>query len=53
MMNGYHPWVYSRLVILIAPEILKGESYSYSVDWFSLGVILFEMISGVVCLFFP
>ena len=32
----------------LAPEILRGESYSYSVDWFSLGVVVFEMITGVV-----
>eukprot|EP01095_Lingulamoeba_sp_RSL-Kostka_P000278 TRINITY_DN1043_c2_g1_i1.p1 TRINITY_DN1043_c2_g1~~TRINITY_DN1043_c2_g1_i1.p1 ORF type:complete len:576 (+),score=173.27 TRINITY_DN1043_c2_g1_i1:60-1787(+) len=30
----------------LAPEILKAEPYSYNVDWFSLGVIFYEMISG-------
>ena len=38
-----------NIIYFLAPEILRGESYSYSVDWFSLGVILYEMISGVVC----
>ncbi|CAH8659905.1 unnamed protein product [Schistosoma guineensis] len=30
----------------IAPEILKGESYSFSVDWWALGVLMFEMLAG-------
>merc|ERR1712137_606817 len=29
----------------IAPEIIKGEPYSYAVDWFSLGVMIYELIS--------
>ena len=31
-----------------APEVLRGEPYTYSVDWFGLGVIMFEMLSGLV-----
>ncbi|KAF7992763.1 hypothetical protein HCN44_005107 [Aphidius gifuensis] len=30
----------------IAPEILRGEDYSFSVDWWALGVLLFEMLAG-------
>ncbi|ODV60217.1 putative protein kinase YPK3, partial [Ascoidea rubescens DSM 1968] len=30
----------------MAPEILKGETYSYPVDWWSLGTILFDMLTG-------
>lgn len=30
----------------IAPEILKGAKYSASVDWWSFGVLLFEMLIG-------
>ncbi|VDD83199.1 unnamed protein product [Mesocestoides corti] len=30
----------------IAPEILRSESYSFSVDWWALGVLMFEMVSG-------
>lgn len=30
----------------MAPEILAGKGYSYSVDLWSLGIILFEFLSG-------
>ncbi|XP_068700546.1 protein kinase C iota type-like isoform X1 [Montipora foliosa] len=30
----------------IAPEILRGEDYGISVDWWALGVLMFEMLAG-------
>ena len=30
----------------IAPEIVKGAGYSSSVDWWSLGILIFEMVYG-------
>lgn len=30
----------------LAPELIKGEDYSYSVDWWTLGIILFEFLNG-------
>lgn len=30
----------------LAPEIIKEKSYGYSVDWYSMGLVLYEMLSG-------
>lgn len=30
----------------MAPEVLEGKAYSYSVDYWSLGCILYEFVAG-------
>lgn len=30
----------------ITPEIARGDEYGFSVDWYALGVMLYEMICG-------
>ncbi|KAI8330651.1 kinase-like domain-containing protein, partial [Chlamydoabsidia padenii] len=32
----------------LAPEILLGEHYSYAVDYWSLGTLIYEMLAGMV-----
>lgn len=32
----------------ISPEILTKQGYTYSVDWWSLGIVLFELLYGHV-----
>ncbi|KAG2180253.1 hypothetical protein INT43_004042 [Umbelopsis isabellina] len=31
----------------LAPEILRGDEYSFAVDFWSLGTLLYEMITGI------
>ena len=31
----------------IAPEVLQGQEGNEAIDWFSLGVIAYEMVVGV------
>jgi serine/threonine protein kinase len=33
----------------LAPEVIKGTSYSYEIDWWSLGTIIYEMFTSQVC----
>ncbi len=30
----------------VAPEVIKKTGYSYEVDWWALGVLVFEMVTG-------
>ena len=31
----------------LAPEVLKGQGHGMGVDWWSLGTLLFEMMTGL------
>ena len=31
----------------LAPEVIKEKNYGFSVDWYSFGLVLYEMLSGI------
>jgi len=36
----------------LAPEIIQSKGHGKPVDWWALGILIFEMLSGFVLLFF-
>ena len=46
LLNYDKTYTICGTVQYVAPEILGGEGYNESVDWWSLGCIMFEMLTG-------
>ena len=54
-VEQHHIWVcYLRICIriyvcsVLAPEILSGQPYNISVDWWSLGIVMYLLSVGKV-----
>ena len=36
----------ATVIEYMAPELIKGEGYSYTLDWWTLGVLTYELVTG-------
>ena len=39
--------IYCGSAEYMSPEMLKGHTYSYGIDYYSLGAVVYEMITGL------
>lgn len=37
------------VAMIVAPEVVQSKGYNKSVDWYALGVLIFEMLVSTAC----
>lgn len=46
--GGVHPVLWACSLCSAAPEVLSGGPYNHAADWWSLGILLFSLVTGKV-----
>lgn len=46
LQSDHSTWSIGGTPTYIAPEIIEKKRYSYSVDWWSLGIMMWELLTG-------
>jgi len=45
-------WSFAIIFIFRAPEILTRSGHGKAVDWWSLGALMYDMLTGAVSIFY-
>ena len=46
-MEPQNIYVSIKVIYVIAPEMISGTGHDYTLDWWTLGILIYEMIVGI------